>query len=72
VLQDVKVSLVRCSKHERVKSSFRDTTPILTTDVNEERSIAVSLKVVFVVSPESLRVSAVVLKVEVIDFVHES
>ncbi len=72
MLQDVKVSLVRCSKHERVKSGFRDTASILTTDVNEERAVAVSLQVVFVVSPESLRVSAVVLEVEVIDFIHES
>jgi hypothetical protein len=72
VLQDVEVSLVRCSEHERVKSSFRDTASILTTDVNEERAVAVSLHVVFVVSPVSLSVSAVVLEVEVIDFVHES
>ena len=60
------------SEHERVKSCFRHTAPVFTTNVNEHGSGASSFLIIFVIIPVSLSVSSVILEVEMVNLVLKS
>jgi len=60
------------SEHERVKSCFRHTASVFTTNIDEHRPVASSLLIIFVIFPVSLSVSSVILEVEMVNFVLKS